>query len=176
MAEYPGQFELDALLSDGRTVHLRPIRTEDAELERRFFERVGTESAYFRFFQPKQYLSAKELRYFTNVDYDSRMAFVAIHRDDMVAVGRFDVLPEESDENQKVAEIALLVEDGFQGQGIGTRLLQQLTIYARLKGVTDFVAFVLAENRAILRLLEHTEHKLTRHFHEGGYRIEFSIE
>ncbi len=176
MSEYPSEFESDALLSDGRGIHLRPIRQEDADRERRFFERVGPESAYFRFFSPKPALSSGELRHFTTVDYEDRMAFVAIHGDDMVAVGRFDVLSDDSDSDHKVAEIALLVEDDFQNCGLGSRLLDQLTVYARLKGVTGFVAFVLAENGAMLRLLSDTGYKLIRHFDEAAYRIEFSIE
>ena len=75
MTEYPSEFEFDVLLKDGAVIQLRPIRPDDAERERAFFTRVGRESAYFRFFRNKPELTPEELRYFTNVDYDERMAF-----------------------------------------------------------------------------------------------------
>jgi ribosomal protein S18 acetylase RimI-like enzyme len=174
--EYPSQFELEGLLNDGRTVNLRPIRPADADREHEFFQRVGHEGAYYRFFAPKPDLSPRELRYFTTVDYDTRMAFVAIHEDDTAAVGRYDRLPEKNDEGRKVAEIALLVQDNFQRVGIGSHLLQQLASHARLRGVTDFEAIVLAENQAVLGLLRSSGYGLTRQFEEGIFRVDLSIE
>ena len=174
--EYPKEFEFDALLKDGRVIRFRPIRPEDADRERQFFQRVGPESAYFRFFRMKADLGPEELRYFTTVDYDDRMAFIAIHEDHMVAVGRYDVLPERSDEDHKVAEVAFLVQDDYQGRGVGSHLLQHLTVYARLRGITEFEAFVLADNRAMLRLFRNSGYKLTRQLEEAIYRVEFPIE
>ena len=174
--EGPKEFEFDALLNDGQAIHFRPIRPDDAAREQQFFERVGPESAYSRFFQVKADLGPEELRYFTTVDYDDRMALVAIHKDDMVAVGRYDVLPAKSDEKRKVAEVAFLVEDDFQGRGVGSHLLQHLTVYARLRGIDEFEAFVLADNRAMLRLFRNSGYKLTRQLEEGVYRVEFPIE
>jgi GNAT superfamily N-acetyltransferase len=167
---------MDALLEGGRVIHLRPIRSDDADREHAFFQRVGPESAYFRFFSPKPDLSPKELRYFTTVDYDARMAFIALHGDDMIAVGRYDVLPDESDEEHKVAEIALLVEDAFQRVGIGSLLLQHLTEYARLRGVTKLAALVLAENTRMLRLLRKSGYTFTSRSDGGMYRLEFPLE
>jgi acetyltransferase len=176
MSEYPGQFETDALLKDGRAIRLRPIRPDDVDREHEFFQRVGTDSAYFRFCITKPDLSPGELRHLTTVDYDRRMAFVAIYRDEMVAVGRYDVVPERCDDRQKVAEIALLVEDDFQGLGIGSHLMRHLTEYARLKGITNLEAFVLAKNRHALRLLHKFGYALTSCDDEEMYRLEFPLE
>ncbi|NIQ60089.1 MAG: hypothetical protein GWN85_43525, partial [Gemmatimonadetes bacterium] len=62
MAEYPSEFEFDAMLTDGTVVHVRPIRPSDAELEHRFILRVGPRSMYQRFFQAKRDLTPEELR------------------------------------------------------------------------------------------------------------------
>lgn len=173
--DYPSQFESDVPLSDGRRVHLRPIRSDDADREHEFFLRVGQESAYYRFFSPKPDLSPEELKYFTTVDYDNRMAFVAIHCDAMVAVGRYDVVTEKTRPNHKVAEIALLVEDDFQRCGVGSALLRRLAAYARLRGITGFEAYALAENRAVKRLLARSGLKVRHILEEGVYQIEFPI-
>ena len=96
MAEYPREFAFDVLLRDGEAVRLRPIRPEDAQLEQAFFGRVGRESAYFRFFRAKSSLSPDELRYFTNVDYRDRMAFIAM------AAALVAVVVSGSDERDKM--------------------------------------------------------------------------
>lgn len=177
MADYPTEFEFDVLLRDGAVLHLRPIRPDDMEREKAFFERVGPESAYFRFMYSKSELSPEELRYFTNVDYDDRMAFVAIDEDKMVAVGRYDVLPgKTAGDGGKVAEVSFLVQDDYQGRGIGSHLLQHLTVYARLHDVAEFEAYVLSENHAMLRLFRASGYKLTRLLEEGVYEVEFPIE
>jgi acetyl coenzyme A synthetase (ADP forming)-like protein len=176
VAEYPSEFEFDVLLRDGRAIRLRPIKPEDAPREHRFFQRVGPESVYRRFFQVKTDLTPDELRHFTNVDYEDRMAFVAIQDDEMVAVGRYDVLLDKSEGDKRVAEVAFLVQDDFQGRGVGSLLLQHLTVYARLQGITEFEAFVLDDNRAMMRIFRNSGYKLVRQLGEGVYRVEYPIE
>ncbi len=176
MAEYPTEFEFDVLLKNGQALHIRPIRPDDAEREHRFFQRVGPESVYHRFFGMKLDLSPEELKHFTTLDYDNRMALIATVGDEMVAVGRYDVLDEQSDDDNKVAEVAFLVEDAFQGRGIGRHLLQHLTVYARSRGITEFEAYVLAENVAMMRLFRDSGYRLTRQLDEGIFRVEFPID
>lgn len=177
MAPYPTEFEFDILLRDGEVVQLRPIRPDDFDREREFITRVGPESLYFRFFKAKKELSPEELRYFTNVDYDDRMAFIALDGDDMIAVGRYDVMPEKvAADGGRVAEVAFLVQDDHQNRGIGRQLLQHLTVYARLQGITEFEAFVLAENHGMLRLFRNSGYKLHRQLDKGVYSVEFPIE
>lgn len=176
MADYPSEFEFDVLLKSGEVIHLRPIRPEDAPREKEFFTRVGSESVRFRFFRAKEELTPEELRYFTNLDYDERMAFIALDGEDMVAVGRYDVVSEEGPEGGRVAEVAFLVQDSFQGKGIGSHLLQHLTVYARLRGITAFEAFVMAENHAMLRMFRSSGYRLTRQMEKGVYTVEFPIE
>ncbi|NND02740.1 MAG: GNAT family N-acetyltransferase [Acidimicrobiia bacterium] len=177
MADYPTDFEFDLLLRDGEVVQMRPIRPEDLALEQDFITRVGTQSLYFRFFKAKRELSPEELRYFTNVDYDDRMAFIVLDGDDMVAVGRYDVIPgKAARDGGRVAEVAFLVQDDHQGRGIGSRLLQHLTVYARLKGISEFEATVLAENHGMLRMFRNSGYTLHRQLDGGVYAVEFPIE
>ncbi len=177
MAEYPSDFEFDLLLRDGEVVQMRPIKPEDLELEQDFITRVGPQSLYYRFFKAKRELSPEELRYFTNVDYDDRMAFIVLDGDDMVAVGRYDVLPgQTARDGGRVAEVAFLVQDDRQGRGIGSRLLQHLTVYARLKGISEFEATVLAENHGMLRMFRGSGYTLHRQLDGGVYSVEFPIE
>ena len=76
MAEYPSEYELDVALRDGGGARIRPIKPGDGPLLVEFFERLGPESRYFRFFRIKETLEPKEVEFFTNVDYSDRMALV----------------------------------------------------------------------------------------------------
>ncbi len=171
MAEYPSEYELDVVLRDGGGVRIRPIRPDDGDLVKAFFERLGPESRYYRFFQVKHTLEPEELEHFTNVDYDDRMALVALHEGEMVAVGRYDRERGHTDR----AEVAFAVVDDQQGRGLGTRLLELLTNYARSHGIRGFRAFVLGENRQMMRVFRNSGYELNRTLDAGVFTVDFPV-
>ena len=171
MASYPAEYELDVVLRDGETVQVRPITSEDGDLLISFFERLGPESRYFRFFRVKQDLNPEEVRFFTNVDYDNRMALVVLDGDQMIAVGRYDI----EEVGGSAAEVAFAVADDQQGRGIGTELLQLLTSYARQHGVERFRAFVLPENVQMMRVFRNSGYELGRTVEDGVYTVDFPV-
>jgi len=168
MAEYPREFDFDVVLKDGSVVRMRPIRPDDAEAEDRFVRRTSAESNYFRFFRYRTELTPEEIEHFTNVDYEDRMAFVVVADDEIIGVGRYDVLDDDTDEPGRAAEVAFLVEDAFQGRGIGTLLIQQLAMYARMNDITAFRAYVLADNRTMLNVFASSGYGVTRELADGG--------
>ncbi len=172
MADYPSEYELDVVLKDGGGARIRPIRPGDGDLLRSFFERLGTESRYFRFFKIKKDLSDKEVGYFTSVDYDDRMALVAVLDGEFIGVGRYD----REDEHSRTAEVAFAVADDHQGRGIGTELLELLTAYARDHGIERFTAYVLAENRQMMRVFRNSGYELARTMDSGVYTVDFPVE
>ncbi|WP_018656936.1 GNAT family N-acetyltransferase [Actinomadura flavalba] len=158
---YPDRWEADVLLTDGGTAHLRPIRSEDAELLREFYARLSPETIYYRFFSPRPRLSEREIAHLTTVDYENRVAFIATIGGRMVAVVRYDRLSGRPG----TAEVAFLVEDAHQGRGLGAVLLEHIAAAARERRVDRFVASVLPDNR-----------RMTRVFREAGYRAEQRFE
>lgn len=171
MAAYPSEFELDVVLRDGETVQVRPITPADGPLLVDFFERMGPESRYFRFFRVKQSLPPEEVAFFTTVDYFNRMALIVLDGDSMVAVARYDREGEGSPE----AEVAFAVADDQQGRGIGTELLQLLTSHARQNGVEQFRAFVLPENVQMMRVFRNSGYELRRTVDDGVYTVDFPV-
>ncbi|MFO7549667.1 MAG: GNAT family N-acetyltransferase [Acidimicrobiia bacterium] len=171
MADYPSKYELDIVLRDGDTVTVRPITPADGQLLVRFFERLGPESRYFRFFRVKTTLSPEEVRFFTTVDYDDRMALVVIDEGEIVAVGRYD----RSEEDPETGEVAFAVADDHQGRGIGTQLLQLLTPYARTHGISRFRAFVLPENVQMMRVFRNSGFALGRTMEDGIFTVAFPV-
>jgi acetyl coenzyme A synthetase (ADP forming)-like protein len=141
----PAHWGSDVILADGGTVHVRPIGPDDADRLVTFHAHLSDETVFLRFFSPKPTLSTAEVEWFTRVDHDSRVALVAELGDRLVGIARYDrVLGTDS------AEVAFVVSDEHQGRGIGTVLLERLAAAARERGITQFVAETLAQNRQML--------------------------
>jgi GNAT superfamily N-acetyltransferase len=138
------------MLGDGTTAHVRAIGPDDAAALRAFHARLSRESIVLRFFGPHPRLSDAEVERFTHVDGVDRVALVAERAGEIVAVSRYDRAP-GSDE----AEVAFVVEDAVQGQGLGTALLRDLADDARLHGVRWLAADTLSENFRMLNVFRH---------------------
>jgi RimJ/RimL family protein N-acetyltransferase len=137
-------------LADGAPVHIRPIRPEDREALAAGFERLSPESRYRRFFAPVARLRERELDYLTIVDHHDHEALVAFDEATGEGIGVARFVRTEPD----VAEPAIVVADDWQGRGLANHLLDALVDRAREEGVRRFVAPVLAENTAAIRILE----------------------
>ena len=170
-AGYPAEYEVDVVLRDGGGVRVRPIQPGDDELIVDFFKTLGPESRYYRFFRIKETLEPEEVKYFTQVDYDDRMALIGLLGGRMIGVGRYD----RENPGSEVAEVAFAVADDQQGRGLGTQILQLLTTHARSKGVKRFRAYVLPENRQMMRLFRNSGFDLTRTIDEGVFTVDFPV-
>ncbi len=160
------------MLSDGSTARLRPIRPEDRDLLDAFHRRQSQESIYFRYFRFRPELTDTELEYFTNVDYDRRMAFVAELGDDLVAVARYESGKEES----PTPEVAFFVDDDHHGKGLATLMLEYLAAVARQKDLEGFTATVLPENYGMLRVFRKAGFDVTTKFVDGVIEVRLGID
>jgi len=148
---YPVQYEAIEAFGDGRRVVVRPIRPEDATIEREFVEGLADESRRMRFQSVLRHLTPAMLARFTQIDYDREMALVAIEGEGpglrQVAVARYVALPDGQD-----CEYAIVVADAWQHRGLGARLMDRLVAIARERGLKRMEGWVLAENAAMLEL------------------------
>ena len=168
--EHARRWEADVVLSDGGTVHLRPITPADADRLLAFHGRLSERTRYFRYFGPYPRIPQRDLVRFTTVDHHDRVALVAVLGDDIVAVGRYERLDEGS------AEVAFVVEDAHQGRGLGSILLEHLAAAAKENGLSRFVAEVLAENGQMVRVFRDAGYRVSRAFEEGVLHLEFAID
>jgi len=150
---YPVHLIQDWQLPDGRTVTIRPIRPEDAELEQEFVKRMSDESKYYRFMDTLRELTQAMLVRFTQIDYDREMALVATMRGDdgkdiEIGVARYVTNPDGES-----VEFALAVADDWQKHGIGRKLMTALIDCARAKGFRTVVGDVLSLNSKMFRLM-----------------------
>ncbi|WP_405112264.1 GNAT family N-acetyltransferase [Micromonospora sp. NBC_01405] len=162
---------VDVLLSDGTTVGLRPIRPDDAPGIVAMHSRFSERTRYLRYFSPYPRIPERDLRRFVVVDHRDREAFVVLAADRIVAVGRYERLGPQAPE----AEVAFVVEDAYQGRGIGSVLLEHLADAARRAGIVRFVAEVLPANGAMLRVFADFGYQVQRQYADGVVHLSFPI-
>jgi protein lysine acetyltransferase len=142
------------VLADGTRLVLRPICPDDKVKLDQAMQALSAESRRRRFFTAKEGLNAASLAYLTEIDFVGHFAWVALAEDEpdrpIVGVARYIRLVDQPE----VAELALTIQDAYQGRGLGSLLLDALGVAARANGVKRFVAHVLQDNapmRAMLR-------------------------
>jgi len=138
---YPEQHVGRWTMKNAVEVTIRPIRPEDEPLMIAFHERLSDRTVYMRYFQPlklTQRTAHERLTRICFIDYDREMALVAELNDpkagpQIISVARLSKLHGKPD-----AEVAVLVRDDFQHQGLGTELVRRLMLIAREEKL-DFV-------------------------------------
>lgn len=173
VSAYPADLERDVTLRDGGTIHLRPIHPDDVERLQAFHGRLSRDSIFFRFFSPLPVLTDERAAYFTTVDFDRRLAIVAVEREgddeQIVGVIRYDRAGDDS------AEFAVIVEDRYQHHGIGWTLFWALVDAARARGVQALTGDILAENRRMLNLLRESGLPMTSRRFGSAIRVELDL-
>src|SRR4051794_7509696 len=152
----------DVILRDGSTLRLRPAGEDDAGALVEFFLRLSPESRYLRF-QGATAVDLGVVRLFVRGDWPNTLSLVAERiPTEVVAVATLARL-----RDPKRAEVAFAVADDLQGRGIGTRLLERLAAHGAEAGVEQFVAQVLPQNVAMLKVFSDAGFATHRQL-EGG--------
>jgi len=159
------KYEVVETLRDGQSATIRALRPDDRDGLLAAVASSSTQSLYRRFFSPKRSFTEKEVAFFLDVDFIGHMALVAVlnegARPMIVGGARYIVVQPGR------AEVAFIVVDHYQGQGIGALLMRHLAATARLAGINELIAEVLADNIPMLRVFEKSGLRLTTK-HEGG--------
>ncbi|HUM16376.1 MAG TPA: GNAT family protein [Candidatus Nitrosotalea sp.] len=152
MATYPAELEREIVLRDGARLRLRPIRPEDQDRLIEFYDRLSRHTAYQRFFAVMRRLPPDWAHLLANVDYERRLALLAERVEagtaELVGVARYDTTDQPD-----TAEIAFVIQDGWQNRGLGTVMLDALLAAAEARGIHRFRAYVLAGNARMIDLL-----------------------
>jgi acetate---CoA ligase (ADP-forming) len=137
---------VDVVLRDGTTMRFRPPAEDDAAELLAFFSGLSDHSLYLRF-HGHPTVDTHLVDPLLAADWDERGALIGMYEDRIVAVANYVRL-----RDLRSAEVAFAVADDFQGRGIATRLLEQLAAAAASVGVEEFVAQVMLDNTAMLRV------------------------
>jgi acetyltransferase len=166
---YPAHLVSTWQLPNGTDVIIRPIRPEDADLTQSFVRALSEETKYFRYMDAVRELSQAMLVRFTQIDYDREMALLAVAVVDgnevELGVARYAINPDGES-----CEFALVIDDHWQKQGIGHKLMDVLMDVARSKGLRMMDGEVLKTNRRMLKLAESLGFKVTPHPEDDSVR------
>jgi GNAT superfamily N-acetyltransferase len=110
-----------------------------------------------------------------NIDYEHEMTIVGvtgeIGSEKIIAVGRYIV-----DQKSNFAEVDFAVQAHSQHRGVGTFLVHYLSEIARSRGVTGFMAYVLAANRRMLSVFHKLGYVIHSSLEDGIYEIRFRFD
>lgn len=156
----PASYSVQERLRDGRPIEIRALRPEDEADMLVAIDRTGAESRQRRFFVTKRGFSDAEKAFFMKIDFVNHVALVAeIDEGEGPAIvggGRYVIVKAGQ------AEVAFMVVDAYQGQGIGMILTRHLAGLARAAGLKQLAADVLPGNLAMRRVLEKFGFRTTR--------------
>jgi acetate---CoA ligase (ADP-forming) len=161
------------ILRDGSTATIRVATVEDAPAVADFFHRLSPQSRQHRFFSFAE-PTVEFVRSLCDSSNPGTQLTLAVtrkadHGDAIIAAGSYIA------RNAGTAEVAMAVEDRFQGKGIGTHLLERLALLAARAGFTRFWAITQFENRGMIDVFRHSGFPLTERFDGGYLDLDFSV-
>ncbi|MGV8075675.1 MAG: GNAT family N-acetyltransferase [Syntrophobacteraceae bacterium] len=138
-------------LRSGKTITLRPLLPSDEFAFRDFFYSLQAQTIYHRFFYHKKLFPHSVIQQqWANIDYRKNMSIIGLvskggHKE-IMAIGTYSMVGEGE------AEVAFLVHEDFQGQGVGSNILKILEEIAKENNYKRFSAAVLKENNAMIHV------------------------
>jgi acyl-CoA hydrolase/RimJ/RimL family protein N-acetyltransferase len=152
-ANYPMAIETMKTFKDGLELKIRPIKQSDEDMMRRLFYTFSDESKYLRYFTNVRTMPHENMQKYLQIDYSKTLSIVAIQQkgnsEKIIAEGRYAEYPEEN-----TYELAFVVDEDFQGKGIGTFLVNYLIKIASESGLPKLSASVLRKNNKMLDIFK----------------------
>jgi ribosomal protein S18 acetylase RimI-like enzyme len=161
-------------LGDGTSVPVRRIKAGDAAALQRLVSRSSDRSIELRFLGSLKELTDAMARRFADVDGKDRFALVALDPENSNEI--VGVVGCEREGDDAGAEYAALIEDRFQGRGLGIRLTRYLIEAARENGIAHLYALVMRENVRMLGLLRSLDLPERIRWQDGAERVEIDLQ
>lgn len=144
---YPKEWERTIKLRNGKNAFVRPVRPEDEDEFRRFFEKITPEDLRLRFFAPVRDFSHTFLARLTQLDYARAIAFVAFDGETGEMMGAVRL---HADANHETGEYGILLRSDLKGLGLGWELMRLMIEWAKVEGLREVEGQVLRENSTML--------------------------
>src|SRR5918993_4639237 len=128
-------------------VSIRVATPQDSEGLRGMFSRSSSETIHRRFHTPFPSVPVWMLALLLDADRTDKEFLVAVADGKVVGHAMYAILGKGD------AEMAIVVEDGWQSKGLGKALLRELADDASRRGVETFVGSVLPDNQPMLGLI-----------------------
>ncbi len=162
------------LMKNGTQVNFRSIRPTDEPHMRDLLYDLSQETVYYRFMSRQQRFTHRQIQDFVYIDHRRDVAIVGTvpeaHGEEIIAVGRYYL-----NEQTNKAEVAFVIRDGWQNQGLGSFMFRHLIAIAKRNGISGFTAEVLRENRRMQAIFNHSGYKVKSSLEEGVYHFEIEF-
>ena len=176
---YPFHYIKSERLKDGTPITIRPIRAEDEPLMVRFHKELSADTVYNRYFaflKLEQRIAHDRLARLCFIDYDREMALVAERADPKTGVHEFIGIGRlVKQQHSNSGEFAVLVDDRWQGRGLGSMLLGMLVDVGREEHLLAVTGEILPENIAMKSVARRIGFSLHQPSGEGPIRAEIAI-
>ncbi len=168
--EYPEHLETIRTTRSGLSLQLRPVKINDEPLIKDFFYALSDKSLQRRFMSIRMDIPHKMRQEMVVIDYTKEMVILASGEENgqEIITGMGQII---KDEQSHTAEVAFAVRDDYHNNGIGTVLLQYLTILAKRDGLLGFTADVLVENKPMMHVFEKTFTDLQKRVEDNVYEL-----
>ncbi|MDN3027821.1 GNAT family N-acetyltransferase [Streptomyces sp. S.PB5] len=160
-----------ALLADGTTVCIRPVRRADHDQVQGLYEEMSPENLRLRFFAASRRSAALAADRACGAAHPGYLALLAETEGRLIGLAEYD-----TGGDGDTAEISIAVADGLHHRGVGTLLVEHLVSAARAEGVTTFTADALSENHEVLRLFADLGLRTARTFEGPEVRCTISLD
>lgn len=149
---YPEEYVKTTTLPNGEAVTLKPLRPEDEMLWRAMVERCSTQTLHYRFRYLFKEATHEMATRFVFTDYDREIAIMAEvqNKGQRQFVGAVRLVADRAGDS---VEYAVLVEDAWQGKGVGGLLTDYGMEVARRWGFKHITAETTQDNHRMLNAL-----------------------
>ena len=156
-------------------IRFRAIKPSDEEGMRHLFYRFSDESSYYRYFHSVRTMPHAKMQEYVNVDWSRDLSIVGLVGEEgegrIIAEGRYLSIP-----GSLLAELVFVVDENFQSFGIATYLYGMLIRLAKERGLKGFMADVLFDNLAMMKVFHKGELPVRVNLESGVYHLTMPFE
>jgi GNAT superfamily N-acetyltransferase len=171
---YPVQYENRLTLKNGRTVFIRPILQTDGHLIVDLFNKLNDDSIYLRFLTPLNALPEDLLFRSTHIDYNKNFALAAViqehEKDAIIAVCRYGYDPKDN-----TTDLAIVVRDDWQHNGLGKLLLGEIFAIGKEHGISGFVSVIDSTNKIIKHIIRELGCEAKYSYINGSTKVTIAV-
>jgi len=149
---FPSWLSRNVTLGDGRKVFVRPVLPTDVAELRRALAQADAETVHSRFLGARPPSTDQELARLVTVDYDRRLAVLALSPDGHgVGIARY-----EAEHGADIAEVAVAVDPRWRHVGLATAFIRLLAAGAVRNGIHRLSADFFEKNLDVRDLFAET--------------------
>ena len=173
--DYPEELERYDTLENGTEIFFRPVKPTDEPALTEMLYSLSTESVHARFFTYTKTFPHKDIQQLTTIDYIRDLAIVGVvpgpaGEELIVAIAQYFQDPKNDS-----AEVAFVVQDEWQDNGMGSFLLRYISEIAKQRGVKKFYAKVLPTNKAMLAVFMNSGYNVKSVFDGDAYTVTYDL-